>query len=155
MTEKTGTYVVTHAEAASAILRDAADSQVHTLESNPDLAPGDVVEATIEAVPPMEATWEVTAVHERRDISIERAADPPTKQERDTAADQPVGERTRIERAGTGELHVLSVPEETTERAVEEVLDDEAGLVARAARLGVNRVEVRSEEGVVSVRYLP
>ena len=61
---------------------------------------------------------------------------------------------TRRERAGTGELHVLTVPDGETEAAVADVLEDEATL-ARAARLGVERVEVRSEPGVVSVRYLP
>jgi hypothetical protein len=70
------------------------------------------------------------------------------------AADQPGGEVTRRERAGTGELHVLSVPEADTEQAVADVLADEATLV-RAARLGVGRVEVRNEPGLVSVRYLP
>ena len=48
------------------------------------------------------------------------------------------------------------VADENVADAVTDVLDDEATLV-RAARLGVNRVEVRSdvEAGVVSVRYLP
>lgn len=155
MTEKTGTFVVTHAEAESAILQDAADSQVHALETNPDLEPGDVVEATLEAVPPMEATWEVAEIEARREVIVEESREPPTKQSREAAADQPVGELSRIERAGTGELHVITVPEDGTEQAVADVLDDEAGLIARAARLGVNRVEVRSEDGVVSVRYLP
>jgi len=155
MTETSGTFVVTHAEAGSAILQDAADSRVHTLESNPDLEAGDVVEATLEAVPPMEATWEVAEIETRRTVAVERAAEPPTKQAREAAADQPVGELTRIERAGTGELHVITVPDEGTEQAVADVLDDEAGLVARAARLGVDRVEVRAADGVVSVRYLP
>ena len=57
-------------------------------------------------------------------------------------------------RAGEGELHVLTVPEDGTTDAVADVLDDEETL-ARAARLGVRRVEVRGESGVVSVRYLP
>ena len=78
----------------------------------------------------------------------------PTTQERAIAADQPDGELTRRERAGDGELHVLTVPDEETEAAAADVLDDEATL-ARAARLGVGRVEVRSEPGVISVRYLP
>jgi hypothetical protein len=36
-----------------------------------------------------------------------------------------------------------------------DVIDDREGTLSRAARLGVNRVEVRSEPGVVAVRYLP
>jgi hypothetical protein len=155
MTEKEGTFVVTHAAEESAILQDAADSQVHTLESNPDLAAMEVVEATIEAVPPTEATWEVDDLEERRTVSVEESPEAPTKQAEAAAADQPEGELTVIERAGTGELHVISVPEDTTDQAVADVLDDEQGLVTRAARLGVGRVEVRSAEGVVSVRYLP
>jgi hypothetical protein len=47
------------------------------------------------------------------------------------------------------------VPADGAEAAVADVLDDEEGLRLRAARLGVNRVEVRSAEGVVSVRYVP
>jgi hypothetical protein len=46
------------------------------------------------------------------------------------------------------------VPAAETEAAVADVREDEATLV-RAARLGVDRVEIRSETGVVSVRYLP
>jgi hypothetical protein len=155
MTEKSGTFVVTHAADESAVLQDAADSQVHTLESNPDLAAGQVVEATLEAVPPMEATWEVAEVTDTRTVAVGTAAEAPTRQAKTAAADQAVGELTRIERAGTGELHVITVPEDTTEQAVADVLDDEEGLVARAARLGVANVEVRSAPGVVSVRYLP
>ena len=155
MTEKSGTFVVTHADEAAAILQDAADGQVHTLESNPDLEPMTVVQGTLEAVPPMEATWEVTEVEETWTVSLERSSEGPTKQAREAAADQDVGELTRIERAGTGELHVITVPAETTDQAVADVLDDEAGLVTRAARLGVARVEVRADDGVVSVRYLP
>jgi hypothetical protein len=80
----------------------------------------------------------------------------PTKQAMEIAADQPVGEIERVERAGTGEIHVLSVPTEQTEQAAADVVEDIA-TVERAARLGAVRVEVRSdtEEGVVNVRYLP
>ena len=55
---------------------------------------------------------------------------------------------------GDGEDVDLTVPDEETEAAVGDVLDDEA-TVERAARFGVERVEVRAEPGVVSVRYLP
>jgi ABC-type uncharacterized transport system YnjBCD substrate-binding protein len=61
---------------------------------------------------------------------------------------------TRREREGVGELHVLTVPEDSTDDAVEDVLADQA-TVERAARLGVDRAEVRADDGVVSVRYLP
>jgi len=49
----------------------------------------------------------------------------------------------------------LTPPEEDTADAVSDVIDDREATLSRAARLGVNRVEVRSEPGVVSVRYMP
>ncbi len=151
---KSGTFLVTHADEDSAVLQDVTDSEVHTLGANPDLEPHEVVEATIAAEPPMEVTWRVETVESRREIPTEESPEPPTRQSQEIAAGQSVGEVTTTERAGEGEVHVLTVPEENTEQAVADVLEDEATLV-RAARLGVNRVEVRSTDGVVSVRYLP
>jgi len=154
MSEKTGTFVVTHVDGESAVLTDVADAHVHTLSAHPDFESGDVVEATVRAEPPMEVTWEVVAVHDRRTIPIERSPEIPTKQARDIATQQPVGDVTRRERAGEGEVHVLTVPDERTEQAVADVIDDDETL-RRAARLGVDRVEIRSDAGVASVRYLP
>lgn len=154
MEETTGTFLVTHADTESAVLRDVETGQVHTLAANPDLEAGEAIEGTVAPQPPIEAVWELREIEERRELSVERSDEPPTTQEREVAADQPVGEVTRLERAGTGELHVLTVPPDRTDRTVEEVLDDEETL-ARAARYGVDRVEVRAENGVVSVRYLP
>jgi hypothetical protein len=102
----------------------------------------------------MEVAYTLVDVEERRSVTVTESAEPPTTQAREIATDQPDGEVTRRERAGTGELHVLTVPDDGTEQAVADVLVDEATL-PRAARLGVGRVEVRSEPGVVSVRYLP
>jgi hypothetical protein len=152
--EKTSTFLVTHAEGDSAVLKDVHDGQVHTLSSNPGVEEADAVEATVAPEPPMNLTWSVVEVEERRQLTTERSEEPPTVQERELAAEQEVGEIAREERAGTGEIHVLTVPPEETEDAVEDVLDDE-GTLSRAARLGVSRVEVRSEDGVVSVRYMP
>ena len=152
--EKTSTFLVTHAEDESAVLKDVHDGQVHTLSSNPGVEEADAVEATVAPDPPMNVTWSVVEVEERRPLTTERSEEPPTVHERETAAEQAVGEISRKERAGTGEIHVLSVPPEDTDEAVGDVLDDE-GTLSRAARLGVNRVEVRSEDGVVSVRYMP
>ena len=151
---KEGTFVVTEADEESAILRDVNDGQIHTLGSNPDLSVGDAVEATLAAEPPMEVVWNVEETTRQFSVSVEESAEPPTQQALDLAADQPVGEVATRERAGTGEVHVLIVPEENTEAAVADVLDDDA-TVERAARIGVERVEIRSEPGVVSVRYLP
>jgi hypothetical protein len=150
---KEGTFYVTDAEESSAVLRDVTDGQVHTLADNPGVEAGALVAATLEPEPPMEVVW--TADIERTfTVELSRAEEPPTQRARETAADQSVGEITRHERAGTGEVHVLTVPDEETESAVADVLEDEA-TVERAGRLGVERVEVRAEPGVVSVRYLP
>ncbi|WP_136689262.1 DUF5812 family protein [Halorhabdus amylolytica] len=154
MSEKTGTFVVTNADEESAVLRDVTDAQVHTLSAHPDLSVGEVLDATIRPEPPMEVTWELLSVSERREIPIERSPERPTKQAREIAAAQDVGEVTTRERAGEGELHVLTVPGERTEEAVVDVREDDATL-RRAARLGVDRVEIRADDGVLSVRYLP
>lgn len=154
-TEKEGRFVVTHAEDDTALLKDVDDGQVHALGSNPGVAAGDVLSATLAPDPPMEVTWQVVEVAARRSLRVGRSEEPPTTQELDLAAGQGVGELTREERAGKGEIHVLTVPPEETEAAVEDVLGDEATVV-RAARMDeVNRVEVRAKDGVVSVRYLP
>ena len=154
MTAQEGRFLVTHVDETSAVLKDVDRGQVHTLAENPGVEVHDVVEGTVEPEPPMEVTYRLVEVEERRSLTVEESPEPPTAQERDIAADQPEGELTQRERAGSGELHVLTVPEAETEAAVADVLEDEATLV-RAARLGVERVEVRSDDGVVSVRYLP
>jgi hypothetical protein len=154
MDPKTGTFLVTEADGESAVLRDVEDGQIHTLDGNPDLSPGEVLRATVAPVPPLDVAWEVVEIEARRTIPVEESAEGPTRQARELAADQSVGEVTRQERAGEGELHVLTVPSDRTVEAVADVLEDEATR-SRAARLGVDRVEVRAEDGVVSVRYLP
>lgn len=154
MTEREGRFVVTHVDAGSAVLKDVDRGQVHTLGENPGLDANDVVEGTVAPEPPIEVTYRLVDVETRRSIDLEESPEPPTVHERELAADQAVGEVTTSERAGTGEIHVLTVADDRTEEAVADVLADEATLV-RAARLDVGRVEVRSEPGVVSVRYLP
>ena len=152
---KEGTFLVTAADDDSAVLKDVADGQVHALSSNPGVERGDAVETTLEPDPPMEVAWRAVEVRERRALALAESEEPPTALARDLAADQDVGELTRRERAGEGELHVITVPPGETDAAVEDVLADEETTLARAARLGVSRVEVRSEPGVVAVRYLP
>ena len=156
MTETEGTFLVSESDAETAILTDVATSQVHTLGEQPDppLEVGEVVVGTLTAQPPTTAIYALESVDDRRTIPVEYTDESPTKQERDIAADQPVGELTRQSRAGEGELHVLTVPDDRTDQAVEDVCDDPQ-TVARAARLGADRVEVRAAEGVLSVRYLP
>lgn len=154
MTERDGRFVVTHADEASAVLKDIDRGQVHTLGENPGVEPDEIIEGRVEPKPPTEVTYRLAEIDERRRLTLEESPEPPTEQERALAAEQDVGEVAERDRAGTGELHVLTVPEDGTDAAVEDVLGDEATLV-RAARLGVDRVEVRSEPGVVSVRYMP
>jgi len=151
---KTGTFLVTEADSESAVVRDVSDGQIHTLASNPGVEADAIIEATLEPEPPMEVVWTVAELAAQYTISVAESAEPPTQQAETLAADQPTGEITRRKRAGTGELHVLTVPEEQTADAVQNVLGDDA-TVERAARLGVERVEIRSNPGVVSVRYLP
>jgi len=157
---KESTFLVTHADGDSAVLKDVHDGQVHTLASNPGVEVDDAIEGEVSPDPPLEVSWQLVEIEERRPLSIEESEEPPTQQERELAADQPVGELTREPRAGIGEIHVVTVPEDGTSQAVDDVVDDREGTLSRAARLGVNRVEVRSEEirsepGVLSIRYLP
>lgn len=149
------TFLVTAADEASAILQDVHTSQIHTLSENPDLAAESVIEATVQPEPPMNATYEVEEVESRRAVEITVAEESPTPQATDIAADQPVGEITRRERAGTGEIHVITVPDDQTESAVEDVTADRERRLTQAARVGAAIVEVRSAPGLVEVRYLP
>jgi hypothetical protein len=153
--EKTGTFLVTAADDDSAVLADVKDGQVHTLAGNPGVEVGEAVEGTVAPEPPLEVAWQLVDVADRWTISVEESEESPTTFAHDLAAEQAVGELTRRERAGTGEIHVLTVADAETEAAVADVLDDADGLRSRAARLGVERVVVRSAPGVVCVRYLP
>jgi len=150
-----GTFLVTAAEASSAVLRNVETGQVHTLSSNPGVEDGDIVEGAVAPDPPMNVSYQLVETESRRSVPIERSPEPPTAHSVDLAGDQAVGDLTWEPRAGTGEVHVLTVPEDETDAAVADVLDDDEQLRARAARLWVDRVEVRSEPGVVSVRYMP
>ena len=151
---KEGTFVVTHVDEGTAVLQDVNSGGVHTLAENPDLEPYEVLEATLAVQPQMEVVWTVAELRDRRTVDVEHSPEQPTQQARELAADQDVGELTTRERAGEGEVHVISVPPERTEQAAADVVEDETTLT-RAARLGVRRVEVRAAEGVRGVRYLP
>ena len=150
-----GAFLVTAAEESSAVLRNVETGQVHTLSSNPGVERGDVVEGVVAPDPPMNVSYQLIETESRWSVPIDRSPEPPTAHSVDLAADQAVGDLTREPRAGTGEVHVLTVPEDGTDDAVEYLLDDADQLRARAARLGVDRIEIRSEPGVVSVRYMP
>ncbi|MFA1609447.1 DUF5812 family protein [Halobellus rubicundus] len=150
-----GTFLVTAADDASAVLKNVESGQVHTLSSNPGVERNDVVEGAVSPDPPMNVSYRLIETVSRRSLSVERSEEPPTANSEEIAASQEVGELTRKPRAGDGEIHVITVPEDDTEAAVDDVLDDEEGLLSRAARLDVNRVEIRSSPGVLAVRYMP
>ncbi|MFB6069396.1 MAG: DUF5812 family protein [Halanaeroarchaeum sp.] len=154
MPTTTGTFLVTAADADGAVLTDVSDGQVHTLAENPDLAVDQVVDAELATVPPLEVAWRVEEIHETREIAVIESEERPTTASRDVAETMPAGELETRERAGNGAIHVISVPPEITDEAVQDVLADEQTL-RTAARLGVERVEVRSAPGIVAVRYLP
>lgn len=150
-----GTFLVTAADEDSAVLKNVESGQVHTLSSNPGVERHDAVRGVVAPDPPMDVTYRLVDIESRWGVTVELSDESPTADSRDIAAAQSVGELTRKERAGTGEIHVITVPEEETEQAVADVADDEENTLARAARLGVNRVEIRAAPGVVAVRYMP
>jgi hypothetical protein len=152
---KTGTFLVTAADEGSAVLKDVTSGQVHTLSSNPGVAVDEALEGTLAPDPPLNVSWQLVETDRQWSLSIDVSDETPTTWARETAASQSVGELARKERAGTGELHVMTVPEDGTERAVADVVEDREATLSRAARLGVARVEIRSEPGVVVVRYMP
>ena len=151
---KAGTFLASHVEGQTAILSDVTDGEVLTLSSHPDLDAGEVIDATVEAEPPLEATWVVTDVEDRRTIAVECVDLEPTGQIKDAVEDADVGALARLERAGRGEIHGIKVRSGSAEQAAAEIADD-TETVARAARLDATRVEIRTDDDVVSVRYLP
>ncbi len=152
---KEGVFLVTAADEESAVLKDVTDGHVHALSSNPGVDVHELVEGTVAPDPPMNVSWQLVEIDDRREPTIVQSDQRPTSETREIAAEQPVGELTRRERAGEGEWHVLTVQREHTDEAVDDVLEDTEGLLSRAGRLGISRIEVRSAPGVVSVRYLP
>jgi len=149
-----GTYLVTAVDEGRAVLRDVDTGQVHTVDDPPALEEGEVLAATVEAEPPLEVADRIVSIDDRREVARADSDMAPTRHARELAADADVGAVVREERAGEGEVHVLPVEPGEAERAAREILTDEETL-ARAARLGVGRVEVRTGTDLVSVRYLP
>lgn len=149
--EGEGTFVVVEADEESALLRAVDTGQVVTLAANPGVTAGEVVEATVE---PAELGLVYTAtVDERIEVAVEAVDEPPTDRALEAAREADPGELRSYE-TDAGVVHVLAVPPERTAAAVQDVLED-TETVARAARLGADRVEVRSETGVLAVRYGP
>lgn len=150
MTEKSGTFVVREADAESALLAAVDDGQVHALSSNPGVEAGDVVDGTVAPDPPLEVTWSLVEVEERRSVAVDYADAPPVDRAAEIAPET-VGEIAR-ESTTNGELHVLRVESDRSDDAAADVVEDPATR-ERAARLGATNVEVRAGDGLVTVRY--
>lgn len=148
---------MTHADEASAVVRDVATAQVHTLAGHPDLVAGEVLEADL-SPGPAGVTWTVEAVEARRTVAVDAVDERPVDAAFDAVADRDAGSAVVLEDEAAGpdatiEVHALPVPVDGTDEAVADVIDDEGTLV-RAASLGADAVEVRGADGVVTVRYL-
>jgi hypothetical protein len=157
MTETTATFLVTEADDDSVVMRDVDTTQVYTLDANEHgFEPEMIVGATVAPVPPMDVVHEAVDVDFAQHVDVVDTDLSPTTQAMAAAEDLDVGAVERIEREGSGELHVLSVPPADTEQAARDVIADEE-TIARAGRIGAVRVEVRrdADAGVLNVRYLP
>jgi len=154
--QATGTFYVKYAQDTAVTLHEIDSEQIYTLIENPGLKRHEIVEASLVAQPPMEVSYLIDELESRRTIPVERSPESPTEQVRGVGSELDTGQAVAIEREGKGEIHVLSVEPDRTERTAEEIPDDEM-TYKNAARYGVGRVEVRSdaEAGIVSVRYLP
>lgn len=151
-----GTFYVKYAQESAVTLHEVNTAQICTLIENPGFETHDIIEATLVAQPPMQVSYLVQELENHYSVPVETSPEPPTQQVRGIASDIDVGEAVAIEREGEGEIHILRVDPEETERIAEE-LDDDEMTYKNAARYGVERVEIRTDEddGVVSIRYLP
>ena len=149
---KSGTFLVTAADEASAVLAAVEDGQVCPLAGNPGYEAGEVVEATIEPADPMGVTWQPVDVLDRWTPAVAALEEPPGERAREVGEDAATGQVQQLA-VDDGELHVLAVEPGRTGEAVDDVVADETTLRI-AARLGARRVEVRGADGVVAVRYV-
>lgn len=150
-----GTFYVKYATDVSVTLHEVHTGQIFTLIENPGVENHDILEATLEAQPPMEVSYLVDELEATYTVPVERSPEPPTRQVQTAADEMDEMEAVAIDREGEGEIHVLSVDPDDVEQTAEELHEDEM-TYKNAARYGVDRVEIRTDErGVVSVRYLP
>jgi len=138
----------------SAVLKDVHDGQVHTLSSNPGLTVDDALEATVAPDPPMEVTYQIVEIMEQRALSIAESEEPPTVHERELATETETGELAREERAGVGEIHVLTPPEEDTADAVSDRRPRGDALAGGSARREPRRGPVGAGRGQRAVYAL-
>jgi len=151
-----GTFYVKHTEEQAVTLHEVETTQIFTLIENPGFETHEIIEATLMAQPPMQVSYLIKDLHSRRTIPVETSPEPPTRQVLELGAQMDTGKAAAIDREGEGEIHILSVEPEHAAHTAEEVHDDEM-TYKNAARYGVERVEVRTDEteGLVSIRYLP
>jgi len=151
-----GTFYVKYATDVSVTLHEVNTGQIFTLIENPGVEDHDIVEATLEAQPPMEVSYLVDELESIDSVPVETSPEPPTRQVRQAAAEMDEMEAVAIDREGNGEIHVLRVDPENVEQTAEELHEDEMTYKNAARYDAVNRVEIRTDEsGIVSVRYLP
>lgn len=150
-----GTFYVKYATDVSVTLHEVNTGQIFTLIENPGVENHDIVEATLEAQPPMEVSYLVDELETIYTVPVETSPEPPTRQVEQIADEMDEMEAAAIDREGEGEIHILRVASDNVEQTAEELHEDEM-TYKNAARYGVNRVEIRTDEsGIVSVRYLP
>jgi len=156
METETGRFYVKHTEDVAVTLHEVNTGQIFTLVENPDLAVHQILDATLKENPPLGVSYVIDELHAQETIPVEYSDEPPTNQVQTLVTDMETDQAAAIEREGEGEIHVIHVdPEKTSEAA--EPLDEDETTYKNAARYGVDRVEIRTddEKGIVSIRYLP
>lgn len=156
-------FVVSHVRDESVVLVEVASGETITVEAESEFERGTLIEARIAPLSPSQERWEILEKETERVIDIEASAQAPTRQAKEAARGGQSGQRRRIDRAGTGELHVLIVPPGSVSATVDRLLSNEPQVCRKAGQLSVGRVEIRwetiehstEEAGVVSIRYLP
>jgi hypothetical protein len=156
MEEITGRFYVKHTEDVAVTLHEIDSEQIVTLIENPDLETHQIIDATLAENPPLGVSYIVEEIHSQETIPVEDSEEPPTRQVERIASDMEINQAVAIEREGEGEIHVLRVePDNVTETA--EGIEEDETTYKNAARYGIDRVEVRTDDadGIVSIRYLP
>lgn len=154
----TGTFYVKYAQENSVTLHEVNTAQICTLIENPGFERHEIVEAVLKEQPPMGVSYLVEHLEEQFKIPAEYSEESLTTQVQGIGSEElDVGEAVPIEREGKGEIHILKVEPAQTAATVDEILDDETTYKNAARYDHVERVELRTdtEEGIVSVRYLP
>lgn len=153
---KTGTFYVKFAEEKAVTLHNVDTAEINTLIENPGLETHDIIEAELIAQPPMEMSYLIKELRDHYSIDVETSPEPPTTQVMEIGEQMDEDEVIAIEREGNGEIHILKIAPENVARTADS-LDDDEKPYKNAADVGVDRVEIRTDEdeGIISIRYLP